>query len=187
MIFDWKYNKDEALKSGLFEEHVFGTDNVLVKADNGVVANHTFYNFDNLTFDGEILIENCIFENCTDIIFDECQINNCSFKQIETIFATRSSFTNSEFSELVCEEDTIVVLDDSEISHCSFDNIELLEDSSLCNGTGDSWIEYTSFSNIRTSDEYQEIVVYEEPKNKIFKRKKAFDMIDEDTCTGEYR
>ena len=184
MIFDWKKNKEEALANGIYEKEIFTTIYIKMKATNKVVAHHTFRNFDKLEFEEGTLIEDCVFEDCGTITFDECRIENCSFTRIDTIFSTRSNFTNSHFKELVCESDMVISLEDSEISHCSFEDVELREDSNLCDGVGTSWFEHSSFSNIRTSREDKEIIICEETVGKIFKRKKQFCIIDEDTCTG---
>ncbi len=184
MIFDWKNSKEEALANGIYEKEIFTTIYIMMKATNKVVAHHTFRNFEKLEFEEGTLIEDCVFEDCGTITFDECRIENCSFARIDTIFSTRSNFTNSNFRELVCENDMVISLEDSEISHCSFEDVELREDSYLCDGVGTSWIEHSSFSNIRTSREDKEIIICEETVGKNFKRKKQFCIIDEDTCTG---
>lgn len=184
MIFDWKNNKQEALKNGICEEQIFSVTRIVMKATDGVVAHHTFRNFEKLEFEEGTRIEDCVFEDCGDITFDECKVDDCSFSRIETIFSARSNFTNSQFKELVCDNDMIISLEDSEISHCSFDDVELREDSYLCDGVGTSWIEHSSFSNIRTSREDKEIIICEETVGKIFKKKKQFCIVDEDSCTG---
>lgn len=184
MLFDWKNNKDEALENGIREEKVLTTTYIMMNAPNKVVAHHTFRNFDKLDFEEGTLIEDCVFEDCGTISFDECRIENCSFVRVDTIFSARSNFTNSKFKELVCENDMVISLEDSEISHCRFEDVELREDSYLCDGIGTTWIEHSSFSNIRTSREDKEIIICEETVGKIFKRKKQFCIIDEDTCIG---
>ena len=45
-------------------------------------------------------------------------------------------------------------------------------------------IEHSSFSNIRTSREDKEIIICEQTVGKIFKKKKQFCIVDEDSCTG---
>lgn len=184
MIFDWKSNKDDALQNGNSEKQIFSTTQVTMCSKNKVVSNHTFRNFDKLEFEEGMLIKDCVFEDCGNITFDECRIDNCTFKNISTIFSVRSNFTNSEFRELICDNDMIISLEDSEISHCSFYKVELREDSYLCDGVGTSWIEHSKFSHIRTSREDKEIIICEETVGKIFKRKKQFCIIDEQTCTG---
>lgn len=184
MIFDWKNNKDDALQNGISEKQIFSTTRITMCPKNKVVSNHTFRNFEQLEFEEGTLVKDCVFEDCGDITFDECRIDNCIFKNITTIFSVRSNFTNSEFRELICDNDMIISLEDSEISHCNFYEVELREDSYLCDGVGTSWIEYSKFSHIRTSREDKEIIICEETIGKIFKRKKQFCIIDEDTCTG---
>ena len=183
MVFDWKNNKEEALANGICEVQIFSNTRIVMKTPNTVVSHHTFRNFDKLAFEEGTLIIDCVFEDCGSIAFDECRIDSCSFVRIDNIFSARSHFTNSKFKELACENDMIISLEDSEISHCSFENVELREDSYLCDGVGTSWIEYSDFSNIRTSREDKEIVICEETVGKIFKRKQQFDIVD-DTCTG---
>ena len=125
-----------------------------------------------------------MFEDCGDITFDECKIESCYFSRIETISFVRSNISNSQFKELVCDNDMIISLEDSEISHCSFYDVELREGSYLCNGTGTSWIEHSRFSRIRSSREDKEIIICEETVGKIFKKKKRFCIVDRDSCIG---
>lgn len=184
MIFDLKNNKQEAMKNGICEEQIFSVTRFVMKATDGIVAHHTFRNFEKLEFEEGTRIEDCVFEDCGDISFDECKINACCFSRINAIFSVRSNFTNSQFKELVCDNDMIISLEDSEISHCSFYDVELREDSYICDGVGTSWIEHSSFSRIRTSREDKEIIICEETVGKIFKKKKQFCIVDEDSCTG---
>ena len=184
MIFDWKNNKGEALKNGICENQAYGVCLTTMHAANKVVSNHTFRNFEQLGFEEGTLIEGCVFEDCDNITFEECRIDGCIFKNIDTIFADDSNFTNSQFRELVCDNDMIISLEDSEISHCSFDDVELRDDSYLCDGVGDSWIEHSNFSHIRTSREDKEIIICEETVGKIFKKKQKFCIVDEGSCTG---
>lgn len=184
MIFDWKNNRQEALSNGMYEAKVFNLVDIVMKAVDGKVSHHTFKNFDKLKFEEGTCIEDCVFEDCGDITFDENNVKGCTFKRISTIFSTRSSFEDSSFSELYCENDMIISLEDTEITDCSFDDVELQNDSYLCDGVGTSWLESCAFSRIRTSREDKEIIFCEETVGKIFKRKKQFCIVDEDSCTG---
>ncbi len=184
MIFDWKNNKEEALANGVYEKNILSVGLVMMKTTNKVVAHHTFRNFEKLEFEEGTLIEDCIFEDCGTITFNECRIENCSFSRIEFIYSTDDCFSNSKFSKLVCDDDMLISLENTEITHCSFDDVELREDSYLCDGVGTAWIEHCSFSNIRTSREDKEIIISEQTVGKIFKRKEQFCIVDEETCTG---
>lgn len=186
MIFDWKNNKEEALVSGIFEEFTisFCRTYIVVKTVDKVIAHHTFRNFEKLAFEKGTVIEGCVFEDCDAITFGKCKIENCAFSRIDTIFSSQSNFTDCKFQELVCDNGEIIVLEDSEISHCSFENVELREGAYLCDGTSDSWIDHTAFSDVRTDREDREIIICEEKAGMIIKRKKRFCIVDEDTCTG---
>lgn len=184
MVYDWKNNKDDALKNGIYEKKIYSVVRITMAAENKVVAHHTFRNFEHLDFEEGTLIEDCIFENCGSISFDECRIDGCTFTHVDTIFTVHSNITNSQFKELVCDNDMIISLEDSEISYCNFDDIELCNDSYLCDGVGTSLIEHSSFSHIRTSREDKEIIICEETVGKIFKKKKQFCIVDQDSCTG---
>lgn len=184
MIFDWKNNKEEALANGICEEDIFSVVRVVMKSPNGEVSHQTFRNFCKLEFEEGTRIVDCVFEDCGDITFDECTIEGCSFKHIDTIFLTRSSVTGSRFHELVCDNDLIISLEDTTLSGCEFEDVVLCNDSYLCDGVGTSWIEGCKFVYIRTSREDKEIIHCEETVGKIFKRKKQFNIVDADTCTG---
>ena len=184
MIFDWKNNKEEAMENGIYVEEIINIPRIVMSASEEVICGHTFRNFDTITFEEGTNIENCVFEDCGEINFNECEVDKCSFSKIDTIFAYDSNFTNSSFKELVCDNDMIISLEDSKISYCSFEDVELREESYLCEGVGESLIEHSSFSDIRTSREDKEIVVGEETVGKIFKYKVQISIIDEESCIG---
>lgn len=184
MLYDWN-NKVEALNNGITEDQLFGTPRIRFHAENGSVKNHTFRNFPRLEFEEDMLITDCIFENCGSIIFDECRVDSCAFSHLDTIFLTNSVVSNCKFTDLSCDNDTLISLEASKIHHCAFDKIYLTNEAFLCDGVGDCWIDHCSFTNIQTDRQDHELVNCEEITGKIFKKKKKkFCIIDEDTCTG---
>jgi hypothetical protein len=184
MIFDWKNDKEVALANGIYKEKIYSVTRITMKATDGVVAYHTFRNFEKLEFEDGTKIVDCVFEDCGDITFDECAIEGCTFKRVETVFLTRSSVNNCSFSELVCDNDLILSVEDTTIAQCRFDDVELRNNSYLCDGVGTSWVEQCNFSHIRSSRDDKEIIHCEETVGKIFKRKKEFCIVDKDSCTG---
>lgn len=184
MVFDWKENKDEALRNGICEEQIFSKTNIVMKAENGRVENHTFRNFPKLEFKPDTLVENCVFEDCGDITFDRCKVNGCVFQRIETIFGDNSTFSKSKFQEIFCDNDLIISLEDGEISHCVFEDIELRNDAYLCVGYGNPWVEYCVFNRISTTRADRELFHCEDTVGKFFKMKKEYCIVDEETCEG---
>ncbi len=186
MIFDWKNNKGEAILNGVFEDVVACLDykRNYMKSPDGVVANHTFRNFEQIEFEEGALIENCVFENCGDITFNESRINNCTFKNIKTIFSRQDKITNSTFSDMKCSFDLIISLEDSTVSHCTFENVELRKDSVLIDGVGDSCVKDCTFKDIRTDRYDGKIIKGEMIVGKIFKKTQSIDIVDEGTCRG---
>ena len=182
MILDWKNNKEEALANGISEKEKIGVYYVLM--EGSLVENYTFRNFENLEFEEDAFIKNCVFENCGSLTFDCCTLENCNFSHIDTIYAVDTSLNNSQFKELECSNDAVLCLEDSVISHCVFDNITLTNDAYLCDGVGGCLIEECSFSDIKTSRQDREIANCTEQTGFIFKREKQISIIDEDTCTG---
>lgn len=184
MIFDWKNNKEEALKNGICEERIFNVSRLVMHAGNEEVTNHTFRNFSKLEFEDGTKVLNCTFENCERVAFDECEVDACTFHCIETIDFVRTNVKNSSFCDITCENDMVISLEDSKMSHCAFKDIALKNDSYLFDGTKDAWIEYCEFSQIQTSRVDREIANCEEIVGGIFKKKKRFCIIDESTCKG---
>ena len=183
MIFDWK-NKEEALKNGIEEKGDFSVIEPMVKSIGGVIENHTFCNFENLTFEEGAAVRNCIIEECGTVSFEDSKITNCEFYKTELIFTRDCDFEECNFSNIVADGGMAISLEDGNIRNCKFDNITLLENSYVVDGVGDCWIEECNFSNIRTSREDKEIIICEETVGKIFKKKKQFCIVDEDSCTG---
>ena len=179
MVFDWESNHEEALSNGIYEKR-----DVLMRSTNRVVAHHTFRNFKKLKFEVGTLIEDCVFENCGTICFDDCRIEGCAFTRIGTVFCAYCDLNNTRFDTLLCSNDMIIDLECSEISYCRFENVELRSGAYLCNGDADSVIEHCEFSNIRTERDDKEIFNGEEIVGTIFKRLKRFSIVREDTCTG---
>ncbi len=184
MLFDWKNNKQDALENGIYEKKIYKSTDIIMKSTNKVVAHHMFRNFKKLKLEEGTLVEDCVFVDCGGVTFDECRIEGCTFARVDTIYATDSNFNNSNFKDLVCDNDLIISLANSEISHCVFENVELRNEAFLCDGDSDSLIEHCSFCNIRTDREDREIINCEEIVGKIFKRKQRWNIVYEDTCTG---
>ena len=183
MIFDWLNSKEEALKNGIVGKEILGSEFITMQADDGIVAHHTFRNFDRLTFTENTLIENCIFVNCAEIDFDTCQIHQCEFRRVDNIIAEECNFINSKFTEMKCDEDLVVMeLSDCKISHCRFDNITIGKGAYLINGFGNTWFACCQFCNIRTADANQEITLGEKNVGKILKRKQRYSIVDIDSC-----
>ncbi len=184
MIFDWKNNKEEAIRNGISEKQNLGSARIIMNADAGVVSGHTFLNFPTLEFEKGSLIKDCIFENCKNITFDDFRVDSCKFKNAGFIFCRESKFTNSTFSDLFCDDDTLICLDYSDISYCNFNNIRLTDDSILIDGASNSLIEHCTFSDIKTERSDGEIILCEETEGLLFKRKVKYSIVDEDSCTG---
>ncbi len=186
MVFDWKNNKEEAKENGIYEDEVKCLEykRIVMKTSDGAVSNHTFRNFEQLEFEEGALIENCIFEDCGDITFNESRINNCTFKNIKTISSCSDKITNSTFCDLKCSSDLIISLESGTISHCTFENAELRKDSLLIDGVGDSCVKNCTFKDIRTDRYDGEIIKGEDFVGKIFTKKISVDIVDKETCTG---
>jgi hypothetical protein len=183
MVFDWINNREEALRNGIEERDLFAIEPTMTTKD-GVVKNHTFRNFDTLTFDENVKIEDCVFEDCRIITIDTCSVNRCEFVNSGVIFLRDAEVIESTFKDSISDADTLVSLEDSIIRGCTFQNIKLLNDSYLCDGVGNSWIESTCFNNISTGRQDCEIINCEETVGKLFKRTKKFCIIDESSCKG---
>ena len=77
MVFDYRNNREEVLKSGVIAE-----DYNRVIAKEKVIEGYTFRNFTSLKFDKTKKINKCIFENCKNLDFFNAWIEDCTFNQI---------------------------------------------------------------------------------------------------------
>lgn len=184
MIFDFKNNKAEALANGIVEKEYFSVIEPTMVVEGGVVSGHIFRNFDSLTFEEDVLIENCIFEDCGTIDFENDKVINCEFHKTGLVFTRYTEFDGCEFSHIVAEGGQVISLEEGLVRNCKFDDITLLNDSYVCDGVGKPWIERCTFGRISTSRRDGEIIFCENTEGKIFKRKKICNIIDEASCTG---
>ena len=185
MVFDWKNNRDEALRNGIEEKDtVFGSIKILMSASDGEVCDCVFRNFPTLAFEDNIEIDGCTFENCGELLFEDALVKKCTFSQVEAISFIDTKVKKCVFRDMIGKENEVISLQDSSISQCTFENIMLFEDAYLCDGVGTTWIEECTFKNVATTREDLEITNCEETVGKVFKKKKQFCIIDEDSCTG---
>ena len=184
MVFDWKNNREEALENGIYEKHIFSGPYIMMRADNGVVAGHTFINFEKLEFEEGTSVEDCVFENCGDITFDESKAENCIFTDVDTIFSTRSNFKNCKFKDIVGDRGCAISMEDGEITGCSFENIKLMDEAYLIEGYGEAWVENCTFKDIQTTREDRKLFIMEEERGFIIKKKKQFCFVDDESCSG---
>ena len=124
------------------------------------------------------------FFNCGDIIINEASDKDCIFNNFETLNLTNAEMTDCLIMNVICENDCAISMEDGEMSNVSFENIELRNDSYLVEGYGAPWVRDSVFMNIRTSREDRELFLLEEEKGFIIKKKKQFNFVDEDSCSG---
>ena len=183
MVLDWKNEKNFALANGIREVEIFSKTEVHYTSENGLCESVIFRNFPQLYAD-EIRFKDCVFENCGDIHLFEGLFIGCKFRDIGTVFVTRSDITDSKFCDIKCDWDCFISAEDCRISHCSFENIELLEDAYICSGIGDVSADHCTFKNCSTDREDRELFYAEETVGKVFKKTKTYEMLDRRTCSG---
>lgn len=125
-----------------------------------------------------------MFFDCDTIMLTDADVDDCIFKNFKTLYLTNCIMENGLVAAIECENDCAISMEDGSISDVSFENISLKNDSYLIEGFGEPWIENCVFLNVRTSREDKEIFHQEETKGKIFKRKKEYSFVDEESCSG---
>ena len=182
MVFDWN-KKEEAIAMGIVERDVFIIEPTM-QSEDGVVSGHTFRNFDNIYFEEEDVIENCIFENCKTVSFENNVVKNCKFYATPFIFTRGTEFIDCEFEHIEANGGMLISLEDGEIRRCTFRDITLTGNSYVCDGVGSCWVEQCHFENIRTDRADGQVVFCENEVGKIFKRKQVQNILHEASCTG---
>ena len=147
------------------------------------VTDVIFRDFPMLRID-DLVLENCVFENCHTVYFSDCKVSGCQFFGIDTLYADRSPISGCEFEHLRCHNHSVLCLEDSEVSYCTFRDAELTNEAHLISGVGDVWVESCSFENIRTDRKDRELFFCEETVGKIFKKKVQFCIADTASCKG---
>lgn len=99
MVFDWKNNREEALRNGIEEKQYFSVVEPTMKAQDGVIENHIFRNFDTPTFEYNVHIENCVFENCRSITFDDNVVKGCEFYNASLIHICSTNVSQNNIHE----------------------------------------------------------------------------------------
>ena len=121
MVFDYRNNREEVLKSGVIAE-----DYNRVIAKEKVIEGYTFRNFTSLKFDKTKKINKCIFENCKNLDFFNAWIEDCTFNQIgDSINLEKTELIHCGFSNCGQKDQLIVSVKESLMSGCTFDNVTL--------------------------------------------------------------
>ena len=154
-----------------------------VKCSYAKITGITFTDYPILRVEN-LILEDCIFENCNTIHFDNCKVNQCRFHGAETIYADCTPIDGCVFEHLRCDNDCILCLEDSDISFCTFKDVKLTNQAHLVNGVGDVWIESCSFEKISTDRKDLELFCCEETVGKFFKKTVRFCIADTGSCKG---
>ena len=180
VTIDWNDGRDKLLESGVSVSDAFGTEEWTLD-----VQDHCFVrNFPSLKIKAAHLTD-CIFANCGQITLEEGTAVRCVFAETETIFLDNTKVYDSIFRDLRCDQGGFVIsMEDSTLSGCKFFDVRLENDNYLADGVGDCLVEKCSFERISTDREDRELFVCEETKGKIIRRKREYDMVDHDSCTG---
>ena len=174
MVFDYK--------TGVQPDGTgFRVKNGVLSAEDGYGRGACFRNFPVLRIRGLHLLD-CTFEDCGKLIFDECDVMNCTIRRVEHLDATESKFIHCGFEELRGREDSIMELDETEIHKSSFRDIELLEEAYLCESDFESLVQDCTFENCRTDRDDLELFYCEIEKGLLFRRKKEASIAL--SCTG---
>lgn len=124
------------------------------------------------------------FFNCGTINITDANVEDCIFNNFETMYLTNTSMESCLVQNITCDGDCAISMEDGKMSDISFENVELRNDSYLVEGYGAPWVEDSVFLNIRTSRNDRELFHQEETKGLIFKKKKEYCFVDENSCDG---
>ena len=172
-------------KNGIHGENPYGVKVVdgLLSADYRCIEGITFCNFPRITaisYD----FKNCAFENCNQLSFSSGQLEACRFHRLETIYLENSNLQDCELRHLWTNHHCVICLEDGSISGCTFKDVRLENNSYLCDAVGDVWVGKCKFSCIRTDRKDKKLFRCVDTVGRFFKRKKEFDILDEESCTG---
>ena len=172
-------------KNGIQGENPCGVKIVdgLLTASARTIEGVTFCNFPRITAIG-CDFTNCAFENCHQISFTCGQIEGCRFHRLETLYLENSNLQDCELRHLWTDHHCVICLEDCSISGCTFKDMRLESNSYLCDAVGDVWVGKCKFSCIRTDRKDKKLFHCEETVGRIVKRKKEFDILDKESCTG---
>ena len=169
MVFDYKVGSQQS-------EAGFSVKNGVLSAEDGYGRGACFKNYPVLRIRGLHLLD-CTFEDCGRLIFDVCDLMNCTIRRVEHLDATESKFIHCHFEELRGSEGSIMELDETEIRKSEFYDIELLGEAYLCESDFESLVQDCSFKNCRTDRKDLELFYCEIEKGLLFKRKKEVSIV----------
>ena len=172
-------------KNGIQGENVQNVQIVdgLLSSDGRTIENVTFCNFPRITAVNKVFV-NCAFEDCGVMTISGGKLKDCRLHRVDTLYLENANAEGCQFRHLRCEDDCVICLEDGEITDCSFADVVLKNESYLCDAVGDVWVSGCKFKYIRTDRKDKELFICEETAGKIFKRKKRYTIVDEESCTG---
>ena len=179
-VIDWNDGPEKITQSGVTATDIFSRKEWCLTAQD-----HCFVrNFPSLRVK-EAHLTDCIFENCGQLTLEEGTAVRCVFSKVDTLFLDNTKVYDSVFRELHCDQGGLIIsLEDSTISGCKFKDIRLENDNYLGDGVGDCLIEKCSFEKISTDREDKQLFICQDTVGKLIKRKREYDMVDHDSCTG---
>ena len=180
VFIDWNEGLEAILKKGVSVTSVFGREEWTLD-----IQDHCFVrNFPSLTVKNAHLTD-CIFVNCGQITLEEGTAVRCVFADVKTIFLDNTKVFDSNFRDLHCEEGGLIIsMEDSILSGCRFFDIRLENDNYLADGVGDCLVEKCDFKRVCTDREDGELFTCEELTGKMIRKRRVYDMVDRDSCTG---
>lgn len=192
MIIDYTKGYEEAINRGILylqTNPLYDKPHIRLNEKVNKIEGITFLNFPLLEGE-ELSLIGCSFENCGKVVLNDCEMEYCIFGCVDSLDFDDCIVENSKFLKLYAEAGEIITLTDSRISHCVFNDIVLNADNDweeetyLCIGTGDAWIDFCSFSNIQMDSEGCELFHYELPKKILRKKNIATSFVNIETCSG---
>lgn len=136
------------------------------------------------TTDSDNQVSESQFYHCSSISLEDTEAEECIFNNFGHLYLASVAMDNCIIADIICENDCAIGMEDSEIKNVSFENITLQNGAYLIEGYGTPWVEESTFLNIRTDRDDKEIFHQEETTGKIFKKKKEYSFVDEESCTG---
>ena len=180
VVMDGAWDKEKLLECGVTVKSVMGAEKWELNKDSYCYVT----NFSSLNVSGANLKE-CIFSNCGQIRLEDCTAENCVFTQTDTVILDNTQLQRCKFEDMHCAQGGFIIsMEDSSVSESKFKNIRLENGCYLADGVGDCLIESSHFENISTDREDGELFACENTARGLLRRKKPYDMVDRDRCTG---
>ncbi len=179
-LIDWCSGRENLLSCGMSVSAVNGTEEwSLDLQERCIIRGFPLLKVRNKN------LKDCIFSHCVHVSLEDCSAEHCEFSRVDTVFLDNTQVLDSAFRHIRCSQGGFAIsMEDSTLSDCVFSDITLENGCYLADGVGECLVENCCFEQVSTDREDGELFVCEETTGKLLRRKRRYDMVDRDSCTG---